>query len=470
MCEGIANELVGINLGDKRLNRRSFQVIEALAANPQASINGACSGWADTIAAYRLLDNRKVTPERILQPHREATLRRVREHPIVLIAQDTTELDFSDHPPTDVRCLNRPTRFGLYHHVHLAITPDKLPLGVVGTESFDRAPETLGQANERETLPIEQKESYRWLKGYRLACQIAGECPGTQIVSVADREADIYDIYVEAQEQHQSQTDSRADYVIRVKAERSTLERNPEAGPAAYHKVRERVGRSKLLKTLLVDLPATPKRAARKATLEVRAIPVTIKPPHARSQLAPVTANVVLVEEVGGPDDDTRVSWLLITTLPIATIADVLHVVECYVARWGIEIYFRTLKSGCCVEDSQLQTKARLENCLAFYNIIAWRVVSLTYMNRICPQLPCTAMFDDAEWKSVWCVVKRQPLPTTPPTLSEFMKLLTELGGHNNRATERAAGPQSVWIGLRRTIDFAVAWLAFGPEQSRSCV
>ena len=319
MCEGIADELQGIDLGDIRLNKRSKQVIEALAANPEASINASCEGWNETIAAYRFFDNDAVTPEQILQPHLEATQRRMREHPVVLLVQDTTELDYTQHPPLDARCLNTEQRFGLYEHVHLAVTPDKLCLGVVGTEFFDRAPESLGKANERRSLPIEEKESFRWLNGYRLACQLAAKCPETQIVSVADREADIYDIFVDAQQK----SGLRVEYIIRAKEDRSTLKRDLESGPTAYHKVWDEVSRSKLRTTRTIELCQTPKRAARQAYLEIRAITVQVKPPHARKHLPSVTYNVVLVEEVGGPGDDTDLSWLLITTLPIETVEDV---------------------------------------------------------------------------------------------------------------------------------------------------
>lgn len=465
MCEGIGEECRGIDLRDQRLNKRTVKLLESLASNPEASINGACSGWSDTLAAYRFFNNKAVTPERILAPHRQATVRRMREQPVVLIVQDTTELDFSDHPTKDMRCLNDERRLGLYHHAHLAVTPDRLPLGVVGTENFDRSPESLGCTEQRATLPIEEKESYRWLKGYRLACELAAECPETQVVSVGDREADIYDIFVDAEQQ----SGPRAEYVIRARVERSTLERNPSAGTAAFQKVREEVERSAVRTTRTIDLPATPKRQARVATLEMRAITVRVKPPHARSSLPAVTVNVVLVEERGGPGDGTDVSWLLITTLPIDTVDDVLRVVAYYVARWSVEIYFKTLKSGCRVEEIQLETNQRLFNCLAFYNIIAWRVLYLTYLNRTCPTLSCTALFDDAEWKSVWTVVTKKPLPKTPPRLSEFMKLLTHLGGYNNRATERDPGPLPFWVGIRRMLDFATAWITFGPE-SKSCV
>jgi Transposase DNA-binding/Transposase Tn5 dimerisation domain len=458
MCEEIADELSGINLGDERLNKRSKHLLEALAANPQASINGACHGWADTVAAYRFFDNPAVTPEEILRPHREATIRRLRTHPVVLLVQDTSEFDFTKHPPTDARCLNKAERFGLYGHTHLAVTPDKLPLGVLRVDYFDRAAETLGQAEERSTLPIEEKESFRWLEGYRLACQLAADVPETQIVSVADREADIYDIFVEAQQS----SGPRADFIIRARVERSTPERDPAAGKAAYCKVRAEVSAAPLLTTRSVELCATPKRSARIAHLEVRVLTVTVKPPHERPYLPPVTMNVVLVEEVGGPGDGTDVSWLLLTSLPIATASDVLSVIDYYAARWAVEIYFRTLKTGCRIEEIQLETQARLKNCLAMYAIIAWRVLYLTYLNRTCPTLPCTAVFDECEWKSVVLIVTKKPLPKKPPTLAEFLRLLTQLGGYNNRTGEAPPGPQPLWIGLRRMADFANAWQTFG--------
>ncbi len=460
MCNGIAEELLGIDLGDKRLSERSARIIESLAANPEASVNAACGGWRDTMAAYRFFRNPAVEPDKVLQPHVEATKRRMKEHAVVLILQDTTELDFSLHAPKDAGCLNTKDRLGLYDHTHLAVTPERLCLGVVDVEYFDRTPESLGQAQKRRNLPIEVKESFRWLKGYRLASKLAGECPETQIVSLADNEADIYDIFLEVEKQ-----DMPADFIIRSKETRSTPERDPDGGPSAYRKVRDEVSASKVLTRKTIDLPRTPKREARKAQLEIRALPVTMKPPHARSSLSRVTAHVVLVEEVHGPQDGTDVSWLLITTLPIDSVDDVLRVIDYYVARWTIEIYFRVFKTGCRIEDLQLGTTKRIKNCLAFYKIIAWRVMSVTYLNRECPNLPCTALFDESEWKSVWRVTNQEDLPETPPALCEFIPLLAQLGGYNNRPGDAPPGPQAIWVGIRRMTDFAVAWLAFGPNR-----
>ena len=126
-----------------------------------------------------------------------------------------------------------------------------------------------------------------------------------------------------------------------------------------------------------------------------------------------------------------------------------------------VEIYFRMLKTGCRVEEIQLETQARLKNCLALYAIIAWRVLYLTYLNRTCPTLPCTVAFDESEWKSVWLIIAKKPLPKKPPNLAEMLRLLTQLGGYNNRAGEAPPGPQPMWIGLRRMADFTTAWQTF---------
>lgn len=463
MCEGIAAELEGINLGDERLNRRSKQILEALAANPEASINAACEGWGDTLAAYRYFDNKAVTPEKILEPHREATIKRMQAESVVLVLQDTTELDFTKHPPLDAQCLNTPNRFGLYDHTHLVVTPEQLCLGVVGCEQFDRTPESLGLADERSTLPIEEKESHRWVQGYRLACELAEACSNTQIVSISDCEGDIYEIFVLAQQQ----VAPRADFIVRARVDRCLTERDSEAGGATYLKVRDQVKSSPLLGKRTIELSQTPKRAAREAVVEIRAMTVTIKPPHARSHLPPVTLQVVLAEEVGGPGDGTDICWLLFTSLPANTLAEALLVLDYYVARWSIEIFFRIFKTGCRVEEIQLETMSRLKNCLMFYKIIAARVLYLTYLNRLAPKMPCTAVFAGCEWKSVWRIVKKKPLPKKPPQLSEFMKLLTHLGGYNNRATEAEPGPQPLWVGIRRMLDFARAWLEFGPESGQ---
>ena len=115
------------------------------------------------------------------------------------------------------------------------------------------------------------------------------------------------------------------------------------------------------------------------------------------------------------------------------------------------------------MEDIQLETAERLLPCLMMYKIVAWRVIYVTMLGRECPELPCDVLFTEAEWKSVFQIVRQMPPPETPPQLQEFLGILAELGGYNARKHDGPPGPQAIWIGIRRMTDFAAAWLAFGP-------
>jgi len=214
-----------------------------------------------------------------------------------------------------------------------------------------------------------------------------------------------------------------------------------------------------------LDLPRTPKREARQATLEIREQRVRLKAPYRKHTTLPnVEINVVLVRETSSPSDEEAVEWLLITTLPISTAEEVLLVVDYYTGRWPIEVFFRVFKSGCQVERIQLETSARLLPCLMLYKIVAWRVLYLTVLGRECPELPSDMLFTADEWKPVWKITSEEPIPRNAPNLRTFLSLLAQLGGRNGRRKDGPPGPQSLWIGIRRMTDFAIAWRAFGPD------
>lgn len=468
----IEHEFEDINLGDQRLDERAESLLATLAANPTASINEACGGWDETKAAYRLFDNPKVQPKEILNAHVEKTLKRIEAHQTVCIAQDTTELDYTAHPPEDIRNLDRLGRRGLYDHSHIAFTPEKLCLGVVDVKFWDRDKESLGTSKKREGGPLHTGEGQRWLDGYRKACQIAGKRPDTQIVSLADREGDLYDIFVEA-ERH----DTPAEFVIRSQRKRSLPEKDPDGGPAVYKKMRAEIAASEPIAYREVQLPRTPSRTkgsgnkrhpgreARTAKLEIRSKRMTLRAPHNKQSYLPsVECSVVSVTEIDAPDDGTEVNWLLLSSLPVDTIAQTLRIVDLYVARWPIEVFFRVFKTGCRVEEIQLEKKDRLIRALMFYKVIAWRIMFVTFLGRECPELPCDVVFSEAEWKSVWKVVQKADPPETPPELSQFIPVLATLGGYNARQGDSPPGAEVIWRGTRRMLDFALCWQAFGPE------
>ena len=215
------NEMGTVKLGDERLNRRVVQVLEQLGDKPTPSIPTACKGWAETLAAYRFFDNDKVTMEKVLAAHEKATVARIGQHPVVLCIEDTTEVDYSDKKETKgLGPLTYEARQGLLLHPTLAVTPDRVPLGCLRGFVWTRDPELHGKEKKRWKIAIEEKESFRWIEGYRGVSQLAAEVPQTQLVYVADRESDIYELFVEA---HTAQG-QRADLLIRASQDRKLFD------------------------------------------------------------------------------------------------------------------------------------------------------------------------------------------------------------------------------------------------------
>jgi hypothetical protein len=132
--------------------------------------------------------------------------------------------------------------------------------------------------------------------------------------------------------------------------------------------------------------------------------------------------------------------------------------------RFLIEVLFRVLKSGCRVEERRFEHIERMLPCAAIYLIVAWRTLMICRLGRSSPDLDCEAVFDPAEWKAVWMTVNRQPPPRRPPRLREILPLVAQLGGYVNYPNRKdPPGPQTVWLGLQRMYDLALAWNTFGP-------
>src|ERR1019366_6300028 len=172
---------------------------------PSLKFPAACRGRAEVKAAYRFVDHPRLTVEILLAPHRQATIARIASHRVVILAQDTTENDLSRRRERmdGAGPLNDPTRLGLLVHPLFALTPERLPLGVVEVAIWARDPEAVARpAKEKDAKrrkkPIEEKESFCWLQGYRQACVVAQACPKTQIVCVSDSDGDIFECYFEA--------------------------------------------------------------------------------------------------------------------------------------------------------------------------------------------------------------------------------------------------------------------------------
>jgi len=476
----VMEETQAADLKDPRLNARLREVLSQLAARPTASIPAACGGRAEMEAAYRLFDNDKVTFENILQSHQGATHRRIAAQRLVIAAQDTTEIDFT-RPELQVQGagpLSDGSRRGAFLHLLHAFTSDGTALGTIEAHPWVREEGPSLQhsltLNQRKARPLEQKESYRWVVTLRQAHELARQHPQTRIVCVADSEADIYELLVEGT----SEPDGAA-WIVRAYIDRA-LEAEQNETPAAHSYLREKLLAQPVLFTKTIAIRGRKAklscdrhrrrqpRKSRSAEMEVRAGQVTLRPPWRAGQKLPsLTVNVVLVRETNPPPDDEPVEWLLLTSLPIENAEQVREVIEYYCVRWMIEVFFRTLKSGCRVEERRFETMDRQLRCLAMYLIVAWRTLYVCRLSRACPEMSCEAIFEPAEWKSVYRVVQQQSPPREPPTLAAMVRMVAQLGGYVDRPRNDPPGPQTVWIGLQRMHDFALCWQLFGPDAEK---
>ncbi len=196
--------------------------------------------------------------------------------------------------------------------------------------------------------------------------------------------------------------------------------------------------RGRKAKTAAEDRSRRQNRETRRATVEVRATSVTLRPPpRSDRKLLPVTVNVVLVREANPPAGEVRVEWILVTTLPIETLEQVRTIVEHYCVRWSIEVFFRTLKSGCRIEHRRFEHIDRVMPAVALYMIVAWRTLFVCRLGRSCPDIDCEAIFEPSEWKAVWMAVYRKQPPKESPRLAEMVHLVAS-ARWIRRATARA--------------------------------
>jgi hypothetical protein len=471
----VVDETKDADLRDKRLNDRLQRILSDLSERPTASIPAACGGKAETEAAYRFFNNEKALPQRILDPHYEQTKQRIAAQAVAILVPDTTELDLT-RPHSQVEGagpLDDGPRRGALVHLLEAFSEDGTPLGAVWSQMWTRdepADEPAADQPERnrKQLPIEEKESYRWLESQRQARAVAQKVPGTKCVLTADSESDIYEVFAEPRG-----ADNPLEWVIRACQDRAVksgaddtagqLRAGVSAGEVLF--TREITVRARHAKVSCDQRKRRTGRAARQATMEVRAARVELRPPWRRDRKLPaVFVNVVHVREIAPPEGEEPVEWILVTTLPIDTIEDVIAIIRYYTVRWMIEIFFRVLKSGCRVEQRRFEHLDRALTFVAVSLIVAWRVLMICRLGRSCPDLDCEAIFEPSEWKAVYVAVHQRPAPEQPPPLGEMIRLIAQLGGYvNTPGRKDPPGPQTLWLGMQRMSDLAWAWNTFGP-------
>ncbi|MBD0270057.1 MAG: IS4 family transposase [Cyanobacteria bacterium Co-bin8] len=416
------------------------KVLTSLGKRPNASVPEATGSASESQSIYRFWANPKVSIRAIMASHRDGVMVRARGCQQVLAIQDTTELNYTSHPATSgLGFINQSSQQGMKVHSCFAVSGQGEPLGVLHQYAWSRE-QRSGKRGERRKQPIAQKESYRWLRGMEAAEQ--GRPEEVQWVHVGDREADIFELFAQPRSAG-SELLIRAEHNRKVRHELGYLVPTLEQAP--------------VLAQMSVELERNPKRAARVAHLRLKAMAITLEVPgrYPKSdRLEPIPLNAILVEEPVLPEDGTKpIRWLLLTTLPIDSAEQLHQAVRWYSYRWLIERFHYTLKSGCGLEQLQLETAFRLRKALATYSILAWRLMWLTYRARLTPNEPCDLILNTSEWR----LLQRKFMPKSrskqPPSLRQAVRWIAQLGGFLDRKHDGEPGLKTLWRGLTKFHD-----------------
>jgi len=465
----VAEELAGCDLGDARLNHRLGAMLTAIGERPGKSLPTAFQDWANTKAAYRFFANGNVSEDKILEGHFAASAQRIQatDGPI-LILQDTTEFSFKRSSPEKIGFTKISTGrrlkegrhqkhriCGLLMHVSLAITPDGLPLGLTAAKFWSRdrfkGTTALKRKINPTRVPIDQKESMRWLDNLRRSTELAGA--PERCVHIGDRESDIFELYSLAQ-------DLGTNFLVR-----SCVDRLAEDGDTTIAQVMETVQSGGAHEVQFRDA----RGAEQRAVLSVKYATMTVRPPIGKQKMYHhQNLQIIHAEEISAPEDRAPVIWKLITNLPVETHADAVHKLGWYARRWNIETFFKTLKTGCRIEDIRLTTADRLANCIALCCVVAWRISWLTILRRQFPSASPAAVFTETE-RVLLGRVMPTCRPNAPQDLAFYMTAVARLGGYLDRKSDPPPGTTVIWRGFTRLADLDDGFRAAKNAEQTSC-
>jgi hypothetical protein len=399
-------------------------------------------------------DNQRVAPSDLVAGQRAACLERIQAQgeSVVLLMQDTTGFDFSHHPQTSgMGALDNAHMSGFWAHNTLAVSAEGVPLGVWEQQVWVREASSRGQRHQRHARAFEEKESYKWVLGLP---GLKAVTPVTHVVTVGDREAHIYEFL-------DTVLNAEAEFLVRASQGRSFTQDGET--------VLAEVAQWPVQAHYTLSLKRRPHREAREAQVELRYGRVTLrKPKRALTQRDTLTVHVVEVLEPAPPPGQEGVHWVLLTSLPVNTLEQAQQMVTWYTYRWLIERFHYVLKSGCKLEERQLQTQARLERLLAVFNLVAWRLLWLTYQARQTPDASCLVALTEEEWQALYAHHHRTTrLPDTPPTLHEAVRMLAQLGGFLGRQSDGEPGVKVLWRGWMRFQDIVDTWQLLHPPLKR---
>jgi Transposase DNA-binding/Transposase DDE domain len=458
-AEALDKELAGCRFCDPRLGRRFRKLVGQLATKVGQTIPLACQDWTNTKAAYRFLSNGRVNEMAILAGHFKATRERfaATDGPI-LVLHDTTEFSYTRESKEAIGILykscgrkdknGRPrlhTLCGILMHSSLAVTAEGLPLGLAAIKFWTRSKFKGTNALKRKVnptrVPIETKESVRWLENLKQSTELLNE--PSRCIHIGDRESDIYEMFCAAQ-------GIGTNFLIRTCVDRL-------AGDG-QHTITAAMRRVKVKAVHQVEVRDA-KGEVSETTVEVKYQRLRVYPPIGKQKnYPPLMLNVIYAQEVSTPRNRERIDWKLITNLPVRNRKDAVEKLGWYAMRWRIETFHKILKSGCRAESSKLRTAERIANLIAVFCILSWRIFWMTMMNRVAPLVSPSVALTELETQLL-----DQLIPKTPKrskvTLSTYLTKIARLGGYLARANDSPPGNMVMWRGLSRLTDIELGFL-----------
>ena len=432
------------DFGDERLSKRMKMILEQLSGNPSASISAACKDPYQAKAAYRFFANGEVTTEAITRITHDVTMGNIKANmpQILLIAQDTSELNYGGLKATDGlgNMARKKSSKGIIVHSAVAVGETGEIFGLLAQKIWVRPPEEHGKHHMRKQLPIEEKESYKWLETIDSAGTTFPE--GVKAIHVCDREGDIYEFFCKAEREG-------AHYLCRRIQNRTITE---DDGSKKLDEFVETLPESGSIK-VRIPRDSHTNRAARDAVVAIKhgkcRIMKSANLPGGGNLPKSIEAYVVSAVEEYPPDGEEKISWQLVTNVPTESFEDAVTRIQWYTQRWKIETLHRTLKSGCKVEELQSDTAEKLMKLIAVYSIIALQIMQFTYIARTRPDESCEICLTEEEWK-VLCRIanKTKKVPENPPTIYEAVVMIAKLGGFLGRKSDGFPGVTVIWRGL----------------------
>jgi hypothetical protein len=450
----IDSELARCKFKDERHATRLRKLLEQLSDKIGGSIPLACQDWANTKAAYRFFSNDRVSEREILAGHFQATRDRLAAtDALTLVLHDTTEFTFHRVEVGPVGILHksymrknkrgRPLHYtvcGILMHSSLAVTTEGLPLGLTAVKFWTRDEfkgcNALKKKINPTRVPIEEKESYRWLENVKQATALFEE--PQRCLHIGDRESDIYELFCTAQQ-------AGTHFLLRTCVDRlagngdhTIADEMEEVHVQGLHRIQVR----------------NRKGETSEAILEIRYRRIRVLPPIGKQKQYPELKLTVLhAQERGTPQDRDRIDWKLITDLSVQSRADAIEKLEWYAMRWKIETFHKILKSGCKVEESRLRTAERLVNLVAVLCVLSWRVFWMTMINRTAPDVSPEVAFTELELGLLDELVQDKAKKHRQKSLTAYLTKLARLGGYLARANDPPPGNTVIWRGLSRLTD-----------------